>query len=161
MKLKLPSLVASPQDLNELLSQAQDYATFLSHQANIKRIGARRKVEVPVLSPSLKELLSTHDLLTDTNAGDLETLIESLQGFKHSAEQVTITLAAPVTGEVKRSLVDWCRNNINPNILVAFQFNSTILGGLVVRYGSHIFDWSFRRQLFNNRQKIAETLHRV
>lgn len=161
MKLKLPSLVASPQDLNELLSQAQDYATFLSHQSNIKRIGARRKVEPPVLSPSLKELLAAHDLLADANASDLQALIESLQGFKHSAEQITITLAAPVTGEVKRNLVDWCRNNISPNILVAFQFNSTILGGLVVRYGSHIFDWSFRRQLFSNRQKIAETLHRV
>ena len=161
MKLKLPSSVASPQDLNELLGDAQDYASWLSHQANIKRVSSKRATAAPVLSPSLKELLLANNLMTDASSQDIEGLVDSLQQFKHSADQVTITLAAPVTTDVRHSLVDWCRSNINQNILVAFQVNSTILGGMVVRYGSHIFDWSFRRQLFSNRQKIAEVLHRV
>ena len=50
---------------------------------------------------------------------------------------------------------------VAPDVLVNFQFNATILGGMVVRYGSHVYDWSFRRQILAKRDTFPEVLRRV
>jgi len=62
---------------------------------------------------------------------------------------------------IQKNLVNWCRENIAPNILITFQFNATLLGGMVIRHGSNIFDWSFRRQILAARNNFPEVLRRV
>ena len=85
----------------------------------------------------------------------------TLEKYIKTAPSITITLVAPTTNDTRKTLVNWCRKNIAPNILVDFRFNTTILGGMVIRYGSHIFDWSFRRQLLNNSKNFSEILRHV
>ena len=74
---------------------------------------------------------------------------------------MSITLAAPAGAGLKRTLAEWCRQNIDENLLVHFDFNATLLGGMVVNYGSRIFDWSFRRRILEDRAKFPEVLRRV
>jgi F0F1-type ATP synthase delta subunit len=70
-------------------------------------------------------------------------------------------LAAPPSNGIKKTLVAWCRKNIATDILVNFDFNSTLLGGMVVRYGSHVFDWSFRRKILEEHSKFPGVLRNV
>jgi F0F1-type ATP synthase delta subunit len=84
-----------------------------------------------------------------------------LEDFSDSAPRVTVTLAAPAPNSLKQTIALWFRENIAPNTLVNFKFNSTILGGMVVVYGSRIYDWSFRRQILVSREKFPEVLRNV
>jgi F0F1-type ATP synthase delta subunit len=84
-----------------------------------------------------------------------------LREFEESAPHITLTLAAPAPNGLKKTLISWCRDNIDKNILVDFKFNATILGGMVVVYGSRIFDWSFKRQILAAREKFPEVLRNV
>ena len=161
MKLQLPNSVSSAQDVASIILEIKSYGRWFSHQAILQRTGAKHATESPQLSPTATELLrswSAKQPLTQTRLDELSTV---LQQFIKSAQVVTITLAAPPTGDVKQTLVAWCRTNISPQILVSFQFNQTLLGGMVVRYGSRIFDWSFRRQILAARDTFPEVLRRV
>jgi len=91
----------------------------------------------------------------------IDGLVKALEDYKKSAPSVTITLAAVPSGEVKVRLVAWCRKNLAENVLVSFRLNRNILGGLVVAYGSHIHDWSFRRKLLEAEKPFSEVLASV
>ncbi|HET7320749.1 MAG TPA: F0F1 ATP synthase subunit delta [Candidatus Saccharimonadales bacterium] len=159
MKFKLPDGVSSPQDLQSLILEVREYAKWQNHNATKKRLAVRKTTPAPELSPATMELLK--ELGVSPTPSNLDDLITTLQKFARSAPQISITLAAPPSLGIKKMLVGWCRENISPNILVNFQFNAVLLGGMVVRYGSHIHDWSFRRQILENRTKFPGVLRNV
>jgi hypothetical protein len=162
MKLQLPNSVSSQQDLTALTLEVHNFAAWSSSSTIKNRVSAKSPAsEPPVLSPAAKELLGAwgNDKLLSTES--LNELSEALKEYAESAPTMTITLAAPPTGDIKQMLVDWCRKNIDPAMLVAFEFNGNLLGGIVVRKGSHIFDWSFRRQILDQRAKFPEALRNV
>lgn len=161
MKLRLPDSVASPQDLNTISIEVRQYQKWLAHESIKKQVNAKHVSEQPVMSSSIKELFRNYDLSKIIDQHSIESLIETLEKYKDSAPSITLTLAATPTNTVKSTLVGWCRDNISPDILVAFQFNATLLGGIVVRHGSHIFDWSFRRQILAARDRFPEVLRNV
>lgn len=161
MKLRLPDSVSSSQDLTALLLELQDYAKWFSHNAIKERVHAKHATLPPVLSPAALELVRSVGKQELLNQKQLDELVDALEHYKKTAVPITITLAAPPTRDVKQALVSWCREHISPTILVSFQFNSTLLGGMVVRYGSHIFDWSFRRQILQAKDTFPEVLRRV
>lgn len=155
MKLKLPSSVASQQDLGALEREVREYARWFAHEAIKKRSGVKHASEPPALSTGAKELVR------GAEQAQLEEIIETLKTYATGAPSITITLAAPPPNSLKTTLIAWCRENIAPNILVNFRFNSALLGGMVVHSGSRVFDWSFRRQVLENRDKFPEVLRRV
>lgn len=157
----LPNNIFSVQDLTALILEIHEYSRWLSHNSIKKRVNADYTSEPPILSPAAMDMIREASGKKELVQSDLDDLIHDLEKFKKSARTITITLAAPPTGDIKKSLVSWCRQNISPNILVSFQFNATLLGGMVVRSGSHIFDWSFRRQILASRDKFPEVLRNV
>lgn len=161
MKLRLPDSVASSQDVTALQLEVRDYARWFAHEAIKQRTHAKHTSEAPILSDACRELLRTRGGKKDLSQTDLDGLIKELEHYMRTAPTITLTLAAPVTSSIKTMLVKWCRTNIAADVLVNFQFNATILGGMVVRYGSHVFDWSFRRQILANRSNFPEVLRRV
>lgn len=160
-KLQLPDEVTSIQDLMALIIEVREFTKWFSHNAILKRVGSKKKSAPPALSPSATELLHAWEKDEPLSVRSLDTLTDLLNLYKNTAPTLTITLAAPPTNDIKRTLTNWCRANIAPNIMIAFGFNATILGGLVIHHGSRIFDWSFRRQLLAERQKFPEVLRRV
>lgn len=155
MKLKLPASVASSQDLTALLLEMREYAMWAAHEAIKKRVNPKHISPAYELSPAGK------DLLREAPSDDVDGLIKTLEGYAASAPSITFTLADTPPGSLKTQLVSWCRENIAPDVLVTFRYNSTLLGGMVVRYGSRVFDWSFKRQIFASRTKFPEVLRRV
>lgn len=162
MSLTLPSNIWSPEDLKELIGDLKRYARWLAAYAVKERVAASAaKQQPPTLSPTAIELLNgLHAKQALTQPG-VDKLIADLQAVQVVAPQVNFTLAAPPSNGLKKTLVTWCRETIGHDALVSFDFNATILGGMVVRHGSHIYDWSFRRQILANRNKFPEVLRRV
>lgn len=161
MKLNLPDNVSSPQDLTALMLEIHDYARWFSQSAIQKRTSSKQTAEPPQLSDTASELLRVWEPTKNLTQTRLDELQTALERFKAEASTMTITLAAPPTNDVKQQLVAWCRHNISHAVLVRFQFNATLLGGMVVQRGSRIFDWSFRRQLLEHRTTFPEVLRRV
>lgn len=161
MKLKLPGSVASSQDLTALLIEIREYARWFAHESIKKRVDVKNSSQSPIMSSGAMELLREWKAKQQIDQKSLDLLIATLEEYDKNAPSITITLATTPTSSLKTSLVTWCRENVAPDILVAFRFNATILGGMVVGYGSHVFDWSFRRQLLENRKLFPEVLRRV
>ena len=161
MKLKLPDTVSSPQDLAALIREVQEYTRWFAHEAIKKRVHAKSTTPAPVMTAAAAELVREWAGKKPLSRQSLEALIGTLEHYLKTAPTLTVTLAAPAPKTVKQSIVGWCRDHIAPDVLVNVQFNATILGGMVVRHGSHVFDWSFRRQILDNRDKFPEVLRRV
>ena len=161
MKLLLPNSVYSPQDIALLDIELREYASWFAHNTIKHELGSKGATVPPLLSPSALELIrqvSKKDLLTQDQ---LDQLVSAIEALKKNAETITITLAGLPPEDLKRKMVAWSRETINPTVLVSFTMNRTILGGMVVRYRSHIFDWSFRRQLIASPKSFSEVLRRV
>lgn len=158
MKLTLPPTIASIQDVRSLQLELHEYAKWFSHNAIKKRVGAHHPAPQPEVSPACQDLIREWTNTSPLTEISLDKLLAELKSIENSAPSITITLAAPALGELRQNLIAWCRKNIADDVLVNFQFNSTILGGMVVRYGSHIHDWSFRRTIMDNRAKFPEVL---
>jgi len=161
MKLKLPPSVASTQDLAALTMEIREYSKWYAHEEIKKRVSAKHSSESPVLSNGASELLREWKSAQQINRQSLDLLISTLEDYSKNSPSITITLAATPSSGIKTSLVSWCRENLAPGIMVSFQFNATLLGGLVVRHGSHVYDWSFRRQILAARNKFPEVLRSV
>ena len=162
MKLNLQNSVSSPQDLASIIVDVQQYARWFGQAAIKLRVSKDAKLsEQPVIAPAAAELIKSWIGDKTPTQKDLDELIEALETLKTTAPQITITLAAMPPGDLKKKLVDWCRQSIAPNVLVDFRFNSVLLGGMVVRYGSHVYDWSFRRQILAGRERFPEILRHV
>jgi hypothetical protein len=149
------------QDLTSLTLEVREYARWFSQSSVKQRMHVGHISDAPALTPAATELIQQWSAQKPLSQQRLDELIATLEGFKATAPSMTITLAAPAPGDLKQTLVGWCRQNISPDTLVTFKFNATILGGMVVHYGSHVFDWSFRRQILAARAKFPEILRRV
>lgn len=161
MKLVMPDSVASAQDLATVLADVQAYAKWASRELIKQKVAGKSAGAQPTLSPEAAEIIRSWSGGKDMTSASIDSLVKALEDYKKSAPSVTITLAAVPSGEVKIKLVAWCRKNLSPNILVSFRLNRNILGGLVVAYGSHIHDWSFRRKLLEAEKPFTEVLHSV
>lgn len=161
MKLKIPNSIASPQDINDIIIELHDFSKWYGHESIKSNLHAGKKSDPPVMSPSASALLQEWQVKNNLNQSSIDELVNNLKDCLKNSPSITITLAAPPTVNIKSNLVQWCRNNISTDILVNFQFNRVILGGMVVRYGSRIFDWSFRKQILAARNKFPEVLRHV
>lgn len=161
MKAPLPSTVSSLQDLSALTLEIRDYAKWFAHNAIKARVNAKNVTPPPTLTPGALEMVRAVGGKKLLDQQVLDSLILDLETAKKSAPTITITLAAPATGDVKQALVSTCRQHIDSSALVTFKFNASLCGGMVINYGSHVFDWSFRRQILANRAKFTEVLRSV
>ena len=161
MKPNLPSSVLSLQDLKSIIVDIRKYSEWFSLNAVKTKVAGSPYAEQPAISPAAITYVEQLAAKAPLSVASLDGLIKELEKLGATLPSITITLAAPAPGSLKITLVNWCRQNIDPNILVDFRFNSTILGGMVLQYGSHIYDWSFRRQILTARQHFPEVLRRV
>lgn len=161
MALKLPSSVSSTHDLTALILEVREYTKWYLQYSNAVKVKTKYTQDQPEISPTASELIRSWNASSPLSGPSLDALIAELETIKKTAPTVSVTLAAPATSEVKKTLVSWLREHINETVLVTFGFNSNLLGGMVIRYGSTIHDWSFRRAILNERKKFAEILTRV
>jgi hypothetical protein len=160
--IKLPETICTPQDLTELLVEIREYAKWYEHESVKQRSGTKTpRSTQPVLSVSTATYLRAASTNGSLQAAQLDTIIHELESYKAAAQTITITLAAPAPERIRTLLTAWCRESLSPTILVSFEYNRTLLGGMVVRYGSHVHDWSWRRSLLTTKTSFSEVLARV
>ena len=160
MTQQLPNSINSRQDLKALILDLRGLARWFSQSAVKQKYSKSASIEQPALSPAAQELIS-QQAGKQIGQADLDKLIKSLEDYAANAPYATITLAAPASSSLKKELVEWFRHNVRPEMLVDFKFNSTMLGGMVVSYGSHVYDWSFKRQILAARDKFPGVLRNV
>lgn len=162
MKSNLPASIVSAQDLTMVIREIQDYVAWATHETIKHKVhSAKPLTPQPELAPAATELVGAWGKAKGATADSYRQLIEALERIAKSAPTLTITLAGPAPQQVKEHLVAWCRENLSENILVTFKFNRTLLGGMVVRAGSHIYDWSLHRKLMDNGRQFTEVLRSV
>lgn len=162
MNFKLPDTIASSQDVTTLAAELRSYYRWFIHESIKQRVsGKHSEATSPTISSAAQELLQELEKRKALNQRGLEDLIKTLETYATNAPSILFTLAAPVTNGVRTTLVAWCRRHIAENILVTFSHNSSLLGGMVLRYKSRVFDWSLRRQLLEKSSTFVEVLRRV
>ena len=162
MKSNLPASIVSAQDLTMVIREIQDYVAWATHETIKHKVGTAKPMTTqPELSVAAAELVSAWGKANGATADSYRLLIEALERIAKSAPAISITLAGPAPQHVKEHLVAWCRQNLSENILVTFRFNRTLLGGMVIRAGSHIYDWSLHRKLMDNGHAFTEVLRGV
>lgn len=161
MKLVIPDSIASVQDLNTVMNDVQSYARWASRELIKQKVAGKAGSPQPDITPEATQIIRDWNGGKPMTQSAIDGLITALESYKKTAPSVTITLAGVPSGDVKSKLVSWCRKELDPGILVSFRLNRNILGGMVVAYGSHIHDWSFRRKLMNSETSFAEVLQHV
>lgn len=161
MKLKLPDSIASSQDLAALTSEVHVYAKWVARESIRQRVSGKGTEAHVELSAEASELVRTWGAGKPLTQASIDSLLKQLEMYRKTAPSITITLPAVPSGELKAKLVNWMRQNLSSDMLVNFRLNRNLLGGMVVAYGSHIFDWSFRRKLLDSPVKFHEVLNRV
>jgi hypothetical protein len=161
MKLDLPPTVMSPQDLKAIIFEIRKYAQWFGQDAVRQRVAKAAASQPPIMTPPTLALIEGSANKTGLTQNNLDQLIAALEKYATDSPHVVITTAAIAPVNLKTAMVTWCRQHIAANVLVDFRFNSTLLGGLVIQTGSHVYDWSFRRQILTSSVAFAEVLRRV
>ena len=162
MKLILSEDIISSEDLRSVIEELKDYQGYIRHghirQHVSKRAGAKSS---PDLSRGASEMLSQAMEHHPLNLTELDHLISELEAMYAKALKLKIILAAVPNGSIKRQLSAWVRQNLNDYALIDFDYNQSLLGGMVVMIGSRIFDFSLRRGLLSSQPKLNEMIANV
>lgn len=161
MKLTIPDSVASAQDLTAVLNDVHAYAKWAARELIKQKVSGKSAGAQPTVSAEAAQIIRDWSGGKAMSQASIDGLVKALEDYKKSAPTITITLAAVPSGEVRTKLVAWCRKELAAGVLVSFRLNRNILGGMVVAYGSHIHDWSFRRKLTEAEKPFAEVLASV
>lgn len=162
MTFNLTPWLSSPMRLTQVEGELQQYALWYAHSKIQRQVGAGNSTaDAPKLSVPTLALLAEVQKEQAITGDSFDDIIARLKTITQTAPSVTVTLAAAPSEGLKQTIVSWMRTQVDPNALVTFQLNSAMLGGLVVRLGSHMYDWSFRRQILDKKGQFAEVLNRV
>lgn len=157
----MPQSVATPQDLSSLILEVKDYAVWYTHEAVKQKFSAKAQDSQPVLSHASSEMIRNWFGSKPATRSGFDGLIKALEKYKQGATHITVTLAAPAPNSLRTMFIEWFRNNLSANVLITFEINTAILGGMVVRHESRVYDWSFRSKLIDAKMKFPEVLRRV
>lgn len=157
---KLPDTITSADQIMAFVENLSDYQSYIRKL----NVAARVKVDKPanLESPSMPiELVN----FLKAQFGDEEvtiTRLEEIKTFfkdvKANSPSVHIMMAFAPTMSERAEMAHWFRANIDPNILLSFTQNSDVIGGLLVRTRTKIFDMSFRTVLLAGRARLAELI---
>jgi hypothetical protein len=159
--LVLPPELYSPDQIGLVMIELRDQADMLRRQAARQRLGSAGAALRPAALPERLTALLVVCGITRVTLASLEQLIKQLEIVRAKAPVVHVTLADLPGQHLRTELVKWFRREIDPTVLVSFNVNTTIVGGIVVRTGSHLHDYSFRRGLWEHRRALMEVFKRV
>ena len=153
MELKLTDSIASKADVTRLYRELDLYCT-----QEIQNKIRQDKNQTTVVSDQLKEfaLQNSIDL---SNKTDCDLLLNALSIFKDKLIVVHISFPVEPSLNCVHKLVVWFRQNIDPNIVVQVGLQPSIAAGIIVRTPSKQFDFSLRRHLYEQSNKLQEALY--
>jgi len=156
INLKLSDEIVSIEDFRDTIEEIQGYAKWFNHNQIKLKVANKKDLNEPELSRQTQDILGQFFNSKSISSSGLDNLIASLEDYLKEAVKIKITLAGIPSNKLKKQLINWCRTSLTQAILVDFSYNRTLLGGMVVIFGSHIYDWSLRRQILDSKDKLIE-----
>lgn len=153
MELKLTDSIASKGDVTRLYRELDLYCT-LQAQNKIRQ----DKNHPTAVSDYLKEFAMQNSIDLNNNANS-ELLLKALLNFKEKLVVVHISFPVEPTLECVHKLVVWFRQNVDPNIVVQIGLQPSIAAGIIVRTPSKKFDFSLRKHLYAQSNKLQKALY--
>jgi len=159
VSVQLPVDLYSVDQLSAVILELREYSSQLRDAAVREKSGHTAK-EPPHVSALLLGVLHGAGI-RQGNRAELETLVKELETLRAKANVAHVTLAALPNRTFKRQLTVWFRAEVDPAMFLTFAMRSDIGGGVIVQAGSRLYDFSFRRALLANKQRIAELFGNV
>lgn len=153
--MNLPVDLYSPDQLSAIMLELFNYSGDLRDAAVRAKTTQRKEAAPPSASALLLGVFHAAGVKA-ASAAETEKLLKDLEQIRAHAPTVRITLAALPNRELKQQFTTWFRTQIHPHVLLTFSARSDIGGGLVLQAGSHIYDFSFKKQILEKRQRIGE-----
>jgi hypothetical protein len=153
LSLHLPVDMQSPDQVSGAVVALQQYRSALRDQTTRAKFDA--KTEKPEVPTQLEGLLHNTGVASEDASG-LEALQAQLEKALKDAPVMHVTLAAPANRTLKRQLTVWFRTQVHPTSLLTFAARSDIGGGVILRAGSRVYDYSFRAAILDNKSRLME-----
>jgi len=151
--LKVPDNLTSKQDIAHIHLELR----LFNDKAMQSIMRHEDPVKYPAISDRLRALASENQIdLRDTKA--CESLLARLEDLKSNAPAVHISFPVDPSVEVLQKLIVWLRKEVDPRIIIQVGLQPTIAAGIVLRTPNKQFDFSLRRHLYKNRDKLLEVL---
>lgn len=148
----LPSQLVSPRDIRELLLELESLKSWQTQHDVAKEARTTYPISEPELSRDASGFVHSW-----TKSGlTIEAIMEHLSKSLHAAPILTVTLAAEASKDIQATIVKWCRINLSDTALVQFKTDPSLVGGMTMRIGSRLFDWSYRTKLIANKDRLRE-----
>jgi hypothetical protein len=155
---QLPGAVYSPQLLESVVYDLQNYLDWYRQNQIRKKVGAGPKEE-PNHSDETVIVIEAWLAGKPATLESIEALLVYLRELK--LPQVHIMLAALPNRSQREALVNWFRTNVGSGLLLSFVADRNLGGGVVIRTPNRVFDYTWKQQLVAARSKLAEILKRV
>ncbi len=131
----MSSPLRSPADKDRIITLAFD-GRALPTSVNFLRV-LNRHGRLELLGPSLQEARAAWDR-------------------RQNKRPVTVRSAVPLSDDQQNALRDRLARDLNALPVLHLEVDSSLIGGLVVQVGDHVFDSSVRNRLEQLRQRLIE-----
>jgi F0F1-type ATP synthase delta subunit len=152
--VRLPADLYSPEQLGAVIMELRVYVGALRDR-QVRAKVKHTEVAAPQASALLQSVMECAQTAT-TDKGAVEDLQHQLETIRDQAPTAHLMMAALPNHDLKRKLTDWFREQVHPYALLTFAARADIGGGVILQAGSHIYDYSFRKQIQANRHRISE-----
>ncbi|HEY2003519.1 MAG TPA: F0F1 ATP synthase subunit delta [Candidatus Saccharimonadia bacterium] len=157
-EFNLPAAVYSPQLLEAVTYDIERYLDWYRDAEVRKTVGAK-VTEEPTHSAETALVIEAWLAGRPATVELLEELVAYLKNLR--LPEVHIMLAAMPNRAQRTALVDWFHNNTTQQLLLSFVADRNLGGGVVIRTPNRVFDYTWKQELLNGRDKLAEILKRV
>ena len=154
MKPELNEDIISSEDLRSVIDELKDYQDYVRHDQIKANLSKHASSTSPALSRPAATLIAAAMEHHPLNHEEMAHLVMSLEKAYIKAPKLKIVLAAVPTQGIKKQITVWVRENVDNDVLIDFSYNQSLLGGMVVTAGSHIYDWSLRRSILAAQPKL-------
>jgi len=152
----------------KLLEELEDFCSFLKENEDVNRVLTTSVYNTSEKRAVLEAILEQKGY-SDTISRFLSLILEKgrmvfieqiLQGYRlfveehEGIERVEVTVPSPMDDEQKKQLVEVLEGVRGKKIVLEERIDPSIIGGLVVRVGSIVYDGSVKTQI----HKLSENL---
>lgn len=161
MSARLPADVYSPDQVGIVLWELGKLISVRRDEAVRSKVAATAgEVSDFHISALLLSVLQASSV-SDKDLAALEALLAELQTLRSKAPVAHFLLSALPNRNFKRMLVQWCRQNFDPNLLLTFATRGDLGGGFVLRVGSKQYDFTYRARLLEDKHRLVEIFNDV
>jgi F-type H+-transporting ATPase subunit delta len=156
------------KNYNELLGELEDFCSFISEKEDVRNVIASSVYNIQEKMRLLDSILSEKKY-SETTVKFLKLIMEKgrivfidqiLNGFRdlverhEGIERVEITVPSPLDDAQREEILDALCEKTGKKVVLEERVDPSIIGGLIIKAGSTIYDGSVRTQI----DRLSENL---